>query len=146
MENMLGREVVLQAEEIISRPVFPSIGTGGLGFYERVSVLEACRVGEPKAAANDWSRKIETRIPVSQMEAVLSVDAGRGISRAEPPTVIAIRSLKTQNVCAGVGIGGADTAGLNFGGARGVDIEARGELAIHGIADFETVEQVLRFA
>ena len=146
VENVLGRDVVLEAEEIVTGPFFPSVGAGGLAFDDGESVLNADRIGKPKAAALDGSRESETRIPVAEVNAFLDVDAGSGIGGAEAPAVVAIGSVEAENVCAGMSVACAEAAGLDFGGARGVDVEARGELAIYGIADFEAVEQVLRFA
>src|SRR5580692_12901942 len=80
------------------------------------------------------------------MNAFLDVDARSGIGGAEAPAVVAIGSVKTENIRAGMSVACAEAAGLDFGGACGVDVETRRELAVHGVADFEAVEQVLRFA
>src|SRR5277367_5391832 len=80
------------------------------------------------------------------MDAFLDVDAGSGISGTEAPAVVAVGSVEAENICTGMSVACAETAGLDFGGARGVDVEARGELAVYGIADFKAIEQVLRFA
>jgi len=40
----------------------------------------------------------------------------------------------------------AEIGGLHFGSAGGVDVEARGELVVDRIADFEAVEEILCFA
>jgi len=80
------------------------------------------------------------------VNAFLNVDAGGGIGGAETPAVVAIGSIETENVCAGMSVACAEAAGLDFGGACGVDVETRGELAVNGVADFKAVEQVLRFA
>src|ERR1700686_3491600 len=80
------------------------------------------------------------------MEAVVNIDSGGGIGGAEAPAVVAIGSFEAEDVCAGMSVGGSEAAGLDFGGARGIDVEGGSELAIHGIADFEAVEEVLRFS
>ena len=43
-------------------------------------------------------------------------------------------------------VAGADAAGLHVGGARGVYIKTRAQCVVDRIADFESVEQVLRFS
>ena len=146
MENVLGSEVVLEAEEIVAGPIFGGVGAGGKLFDESESVLEANGIGKPEAAANDGAGESETGIPIAEMEAFLDVDAGSGIGRAEAPFVVAVGSIEAKDVCAGMRVAGAEAAGLDVGSARGVDVEARSELAVDGIADFEAVEEVLRFA
>src|SRR5580692_879735 len=80
------------------------------------------------------------------MNTLVNIDAGGGIGSAKTPAVVAIGGFQAEDVCPGMSVGCAEAAGLDFGGARGVDVEARGELAIYGIADFETVEEVLGFS
>jgi len=55
VENMLGRDVVLEAEEIVAGPLFPSVGAGGLAFDDGEGVLNADGIGKPEAAALDGS-------------------------------------------------------------------------------------------
>src|SRR5580704_2728355 len=80
------------------------------------------------------------------MNTLVNIDAGGGIGSAKAPAVVAIGGFEAEDVCAGMSIGCAEAAGLDFGGARGVDVEARGELAIYRVADFEAVEEVLGFS
>lgn len=108
-------------------------------------MLKADRIGKPKTAALDGAGESETRIPVAEVDALLNVDAGRGIGGTEAPAVVAIGSFEAKNVCTGVGVTRAEISCLDFGSARGVYVEARGELAINRVADFETIEQVLGF-
>lgn len=124
VENVLGRDVVLQAEKIVAGPVLPGVGAGGLLLYDGENVLDADGIGKPETAAKDGTGKRETRIPIAEVKAFLNVDAGNGIGGAETPLVVAIRSFEAEDIRAGVGIGGTEAAGLDFGGARGVDVEA----------------------
>ena len=55
VENVLGSDVVLETEEIVSCPFFPSVGAGGLAFDDGEGVLDADRIGKPKATALDGS-------------------------------------------------------------------------------------------
>src|ERR1700674_4581128 len=80
------------------------------------------------------------------MNALVNIDAGGGIGGAEAPAVVAIGGFQAEDVCAGMSVGGAEAAGWDFGGARSVDVEARSELAIYRVADFEAVEKVLGFS
>src|SRR5580700_11840239 len=80
------------------------------------------------------------------MNALVNIDARGGIGSAKAPAVVTIGSFKAEDVCTGMSVGSAEAAGLDFGGARGVDVEARGELTIYRIADFEAVEEVLGFS
>ncbi len=89
---------------------------------------------------------IEARVPVAEVKPFLNVNAGDGVGGAEAPTVVTVGSFEAENVGAGVRVTGAKIGGLDFGGARGVNVEPRGESVVDGIADFETVEKVLRFA
>ena len=146
VEDVLGSDVVLETEEIVTCPFFPSVGAGGLAFDDGECVLNADRIGKPKAAALDGSREIEARIPVAEVNAFLDVDAGSGIGGAEAPAVVAIGSVEAEDICAGMSVACAEAAGLDFGCTRGVDVEARGELAVHGIADFKAIEKILCFA
>ena len=109
-------------------------------------MLNADRIGKPKAAALDGAGKGKARIPVTEMDAFLNVDAGGGIGGAETPAVIAFGSFQAEDVGAGMRRGGADVTGLDFRGASGVHVETSGELAIDGVADFEAVEEVLGFS
>src|ERR1700676_73559 len=146
VENVLGGDVVLEAEESVCRPVFPSVGAGGQFFDDSKSVLEADRIGKPEAAVLDGAGEIESWVPVPEVEAMVNINAGCGIGGTEAPAVVTIRGFEAEDVCAGMGVRGTEAAGLDFGGARGIDVEAGSELAIHGIADFEAVEEVLRFS
>ena len=145
MENVLGSDVVLEAEEIVAGPVFRGVGAGGLLIDDDEGVLEADGIGEPETAALERAGEVEARIPVSQMDAFLNIDAGNGVGGAEAPAVVAVGSFEAEDVCAGVGIACAEIGGLDFGSAGGVDVEAGGELVVDRIADFETVEEILRF-
>ena len=146
VQNVLGRDVVLEAKEIVAGPVFPGVGFIGEAFDDDEGVLKADGIGEPKAAALDGTGKREARIPVAEVDAFLDVDAGNGVSGAETPAVVAVGSFEAENVCAGVGVACAEIRGLDFGSAGGVNVEARGELIVDRIADFEAVEEILRFA
>src|SRR5215471_3650504 len=53
VKKMLRRDVVLQAEQIVSRPNFRRVGAARLLFDDRKSVLEPDRIGKPKTAALD---------------------------------------------------------------------------------------------
>lgn len=146
VENVLGSEIVLEAEKIVASPLLPSVSAGGLLFNDSEDVLKADGIGKPKAAAPDGAGESEARIPVAEMEAFLKVDAGSGIGGAEAPAIVAIGSFEVEDIRAGMSVASAEIAGLDFGGACGVDIEARGELAVDGVTDFEAVEKILGFA
>ncbi len=115
-------------------------------FDDVEGVLDADGIRKPKAAAHDGSGKSDARIPIPEMSAFLDVDSGSGVGRAEAPAIVAVGSFKTENARAGVGIACAEAAGLHFGGARGVDVEARRQRAIDRIADFKAIEEILRLA
>jgi len=104
-------------------------------------VLDADSIRKPNAAALDGSGKGDARIPVPQMSAFLDVDSGDGIRGAEAPPIVAVRSFETENARAGVGVACAEAAGLNFGGARGVDVESCRQRAVDGISDFKAIEE-----
>ena len=140
----LGRDVVLQAEKIVTCPFFRSVRAGGLFFDDRERVLKADRIREPKAAALDGTGERESRIPVAEMSAFLNVDAGDGIGGAKAPAVVAVGSFQAENAGAGMSVGGSDAARLDFRGAGSVDVEARGQRAVGGIANFKAVEEILR--
>jgi hypothetical protein len=146
VKDVLGRDVVFEAQKIVAGPVFPGVGAGGLLFNDGEGVLDADRIREPEAAALEGTGESEARVPVAEVDAFLDVDAGKGIGGAEAPAVVAIGSLETEDAGACVCVTGAEISRLDFGGAGGIDIEARGELAVDGIADFETVKEILRFA
>src|SRR5258708_25649702 len=80
------------------------------------------------------------------MSAFLDVDSGDGIRGAEAPPIVAVGSFETENARTGVGIGRAEAAGLNFSGARGIDVEACRQRAVDRIADFKAIEEILRLA
>jgi hypothetical protein len=80
------------------------------------------------------------------MNALVNIDAGGGIGGAKAPAVVAIGGFEAEDVCTGMGVACAEAAGLDFGGPRGVDVEARGKLAIYRVADFEAVEEILGFS
>jgi len=145
VENVLGSDVVLEAEKIVAGPVFPGVRFIGEAFDDDEGVLKADGIGKPKATAPDGAGEVEARIPVSEVHAFLDVDAGNGVGGAETPAVVAVGSLEAEDVCAGVGVACTEIGGLDFGSASGVDVEARGELVVDRIADFETVEQILCF-
>src|SRR5580693_7378515 len=146
VKDVFGRDVVLEAEKIVAGPVFPSVGAGGLLFDDGEGVLNADRIREPEAAALDGAGKSEARVPVAKVDAFLDVDARGGVGSAEAPAVVAIGSIETKNTGTCVRVASAEISSLDFGGASGVNVEARGELAVDGIADFEAVEEILRFA
>src|SRR5580692_1867852 len=83
VEDVLGSDVVLEAEEIVAGPGFPGVGAGRLLIDDGVDVLKADGIGEPEAAALDGAGNIEARIPVAEVDALLNVDAGEGIGGAE---------------------------------------------------------------
>ena len=136
----------MQAEEIVARPRFGSVGVRGQLFDDVEGVLDADGIGKPEAAALNGSRKSDARIPIPEMSALLDVDSGSGVGRAEAPAIIAVGSFKTENARTGVGIACAEAAGLNFSGARVVDVEARRQRAVDRIADFKAIEEILRLA
>lgn len=146
VEDVLGRDVVLEAKQIVASPFLRSVGAGGLLFDDGERVLNADGIGEPEAAAKNGAGESEAGIPVAEVDAFLNVDAGSGIGGAEAPLVVAVGSFEAENVCAGMRVAGAEAAGLDFGGASGVDIEASGESAVGRIAEIEAVEEILRFA
>src|SRR5262249_35003660 len=74
-QDMFRRDVVLEAQEIVARPLRPRVGAGRLFLYHGKRVLQAHRVGEPEAAAFYWSRNGQAWIPVAQMGSILDVDA-----------------------------------------------------------------------
>ena len=146
VENVLGRDVVLEAQEIVAGPVFPGVGACGKKFDDGEGVLKADGIGEPEAAALDRAGKRETRIPVAEVDAFLDVDARNWVGGAEAPAVVAVVIFEAEDVCAAVGIACTEIRGLHFGSAGGVNVEARGELVVNRIADLETIEEILRFA
>src|ERR1700722_10939739 len=80
------------------------------------------------------------------MNTLINIDAGGGIGGAEAPAVVAIGGFQAEDVCPGMSVACAEAAGLDFGGARSVDVEARSELAVYRVADFKAIEQVLGFS
>ena len=111
VENVPVREIVLQAEEIVARPLFGNVGVRGQLFDDVEGVLDADGIRKPKAAALDGSGKSDARIPISEMSAFLDVDSGSGVGRAEAPAIFAVGSFKTENARARVGIACAEAAG-----------------------------------
>jgi hypothetical protein len=65
MENVSGRDVVLEAEEIVACPVFPSVSAGGQLFDDSECMFEADRIGVPEAAALDGAGESEPWIPIA---------------------------------------------------------------------------------
>jgi hypothetical protein len=55
MKNMLRRNVVLHAEQIVARPQLARVGAAWLLFDDRKNVLEPDRIGKPETAALDWT-------------------------------------------------------------------------------------------
>ena len=146
VEDVLGSDVVLEAEEIVASPGFARVCARGLLIDDDVDVLNADGIGEPEAAALERAGEIEARVPVAEMDAFLNVNARDGVGGAETPAVVAVGSFEAEDAGAGVGVTGAEVGRLDFGGAGGVDVEAGGERVVDGIADFKAVEEILRFA
>src|SRR5579872_3500636 len=71
MEDVLGRDVVLEAEEIVTAPIFPGVGAVGQKFDGGEGVLKADGIGKPEAAALDGAGEGKAGIPVAQMDAFL---------------------------------------------------------------------------
>jgi len=109
-------------------------------------VLNADGIEKPEAAALDGAGESQARVPIAKVRTFLNVDAGKRIGGAEAPAIVAVRGFKTEDGCAGVSVGRTEATGLNFGGARSVDIETRREDAVDRISDFESVEKILGFA
>ncbi len=144
VENVPRREIVLHAEKIVACPLFGSVGVRGQLIDDVEGVLDADGIRKPKAAALDGSGKSDARIPISEMSAFLDVDSGSGVGRAEAPAIFAVGSFKTENARARVSIACAEAAGLDCGGARGVNVEACRQCAVDRIADFKAIEEILR--
>ena len=146
VEDVLGGDVVLEAKEIVASPGFARVCAGGLLIDDHVDVLNADGIGEPETAALEGTGEVEARVPVAEMDAFLNVDTGKRVGGAETPAVVAVGSFEAEDAGAGVGVTGAEIGGLDFGGAGGVDVEAGGKSVVDGVADFEAVEEILRFA
>src|SRR5258708_9683574 len=97
VQNVLWAEVVLQADQIIAGPLRGSVGVIGQLPHQRKCVLQADGIRKPEAAPHDGARKSKARIPVSQAHAILNIDAGDWISRAEAPLVVAFGRFQIQN-------------------------------------------------
>ena len=139
---MLRREVVLQSQQIVSRPFFENVGVRRKLLHDAEGVLHADGLGKPKPPAFEGSRKSEPRIPVSEVHALLTVDSRAGIRRSKAPAVVSIGSHEAQNARARMRVRGANPPGLHLGSARGIDVETRSQRPIHGVADFKSIEQI----
>src|ERR1700758_5288193 len=121
VQNMLWRKVVLQAQEIVPGPLLECVGVRRKLLHNSKSMLNADRIRKPEAAADERPGKSEPRIPVSQVYALLNVDAGARIGGPEAPAVVPIRSYEAQNIGPGVRIGRINPSRLDFRGPRGIN-------------------------
>src|SRR5690348_3324944 len=55
VQNMFRREVVLQPQEIVSGPLLECVGVRRKLFHHTERMLQADRIGKPKAAADERS-------------------------------------------------------------------------------------------
>src|SRR5205823_14778898 len=140
MHDMLRREVVLQSQQIVSRPFFENVGVRRELLDEAEGVLHAEGLGKTTPPACEGSRKSEPRIPVSEVHALLTVDSRAGIRRSKAPAVVSIGSHEAQNARARMRVRGANPPGLHLGSARGIDVEPRSQHTIHGVADSKSIE------
>ena len=77
---------------------------------------------------------------------MLDVDAGNRIGGADAPFIVTVRRFQAQNARSGMRVAGADPAGLHFRGARCIHIEPGTQRVVHWVADFESIQQVVRVA
>src|SRR5438270_10829918 len=137
VQDMFRRKVVLQAQEIVSGPLFVSVGVRRKLLHDAKGMLHALGIGKPKASPLDGAGKGKPRIPVSQVRAFLNVDPRSRVSRSETPAVIAIGSRKAKDAGAGVRIRGRNIAGLDFNGPRGIHVAACSQSSADRIAELK---------
>src|SRR5215469_382566 len=97
MQDVLWREIVLQAEKVVSSPFLESVGAGPQLFDDTKSMLDAYGIGKPKASSFEGPGKSKSRIPVSEVRAFLNIDAGERIGGAEAPSVVTIGSFEAKD-------------------------------------------------
>src|ERR1700722_9362209 len=78
-ENIGGRQVHLRVQEIAAGPAAAGILTAGKSGYHGFAIFRLQSIGEPGASADNRAREAETRIPVSQVDAVLDIDTGNEV-------------------------------------------------------------------
>src|SRR5690349_23199045 len=98
MEDVFRSKVVLQSQEVVRGPLFERVGVGRKLFHHTKRMLHADGVGKPETPALDRPGKGKSRIPITQMHALLNVDPRGRIGGPEAPAIVSIRSYKAQNI------------------------------------------------
>src|SRR5437764_11591656 len=98
-------------------------------------MLHADGIGKPEAATLEGTRKSKPRIPISQVDAMLNIDAGSRVGRSKAPAVISVGSLEAQDASAEVRVSRPNPSGLAFCGACRVSVETGCQRPTDGTAD-----------
>ena len=104
LKNVGGRQVHLDPEKIVPRPLLLRVGVAGQSLNQGKGVLEADAVGEPGPALVQWTREVESRVPISKMQTLLEIDGREEVCGSEPPSVVADIRLEIHHRTGGVGI------------------------------------------
>ena len=142
VQNVGRREVHLRVQQIAAGPSAARVPTGGQPGYERFGESGIDGVGKPGASFDDGTRDPETRIPVSEAQALPEAQTGNKVGGSVVEGVGAIFGDDVYNAGRCFAELGRVVAGGKVEGANAFDGEIGLKLAGDGICNIEAIEDV----